>query len=347
MAIDKRQVSAFAPKVVAWQRKAGRHGLPWQVANPYAVWVSEVMLQQTQVATVLGYYPRFMAAFPDVAALAAAPEDEVLALWAGLGYYSRARNLHAAAGQVMAEFSGEFPRYRLDLERLKGVGRSTAAAIASLAYQQREAILDGNVKRVLCRAFALAGLPQDKAFERQLWALAEELLPENHADMPAYTQGLMDLGATVCTRSSPRCEVCPLAEDCLAKQEDKIAQLPLKKQAVAVKDVAFYWLIASNEKSEIWLAKRPNKGIWAGLYCVPEDTDWSELTRYMAAFGADEAEAKIGELFSHRLTHRRLLITPVAIRATHTPSGLAGFWARAEDWALPQALTLFLQGERG
>ena len=167
----------FAPRLIRWQRRHGRHGLPWQGADAYGVWLSEIMLQQTQVATVLDYYPRFRSAFPDVASLAAAPEDEVLRLWAGLGYYSRARNLHKAAAQVSRDFGGRFPAERSELEKLAGVGRSTAAAIAAFAFGRRETILDGNVKRVLCRLLALDGDPADKTFERQLWRHAEQLLP--------------------------------------------------------------------------------------------------------------------------------------------------------------------------
>ena len=199
----------FSERLIRWQKAHGRHHLPWQVRHAYNVWLSEIMLQQTQVATVLDYYPRFIAHFPTVRSLAEAGQDEVLGLWAGLGYYSRARNLHKAAKQVVGDFGGEFPSARQELEKLCGVGRSTAAAIAAFAFHRREAILDGNVKRVLCRVFARDGNPADKKFENGLWDLAESLLPEANEDMPAYTQGLMDLGATVCKRTKPLCIQCP------------------------------------------------------------------------------------------------------------------------------------------
>ena len=221
--------SSFARRLINWQRQHGRHDLPWQVKDPYCVWLSEIMLQQTQVATVLDYYPRFLAKFPTVQSLAAAPQDEVLSLWAGLGYYSRARNLHKAAQQVVGQFGGIFPSERKDLETLCGVGRSTAAAISAFAFNRRETILDGNVKRVLCRVFAQDGNPQDKKFENVLWALAESLLPSENADMPAYTQGLMDLGATVCKRTKPLCHQCPMADICEARKQNRIDEPARKK----------------------------------------------------------------------------------------------------------------------
>ena len=211
----------FYERLIRWQKQHGRHHLTWQVQNPYCVWLSEIMLQQTQVATVLDYYPRFLEKFPTVQTLAAAPQDEVLSLWAGLGYYSRARNLHKAAQQVVGQFGGTFPSERKDLETLCGVGRSTAAAICAFAFNRRETILDGNVKRVLCRVFARDGNPQDKKFENSLWTLAESLLPSENADMPAYTQGLMDLGATVCKRTKPLCHQCPMADICEAKKQNR------------------------------------------------------------------------------------------------------------------------------
>ena len=234
---------SFATRLIRWQKQHGRRHLPWQVRNPYNVWLSEIMLQQTQVATVLDYYPRFTARFPGVADLAAAEQDEVLGLWAGLGYYSRARNLHKAARQVMETFGGTFPQEREGLEKLCGVGRSTAAAIAAFAFHKREAILDGNVKRVLCRVFALDGDAADKKFEKQLWALAESLLPENGGDMPAYTQGLMDLGATVCKRGKPLCGACPMSGICQARAQNRTAELPRKKAAPAVRTLPLSWLV--------------------------------------------------------------------------------------------------------
>ncbi|MBO7380575.1 MAG: A/G-specific adenine glycosylase, partial [Neisseriaceae bacterium] len=226
----------FTTQLIVWQRKYGRHNLPWQVNDPYKIWLSEIMLQQTQVATVCDYFMRFIQRFPSVSELANADEDEVLALWAGLGYYSRARNLHAAARQIMHDFGGKFPQNRVELQTLKGVGRSTAAAIAVFAFCLPETILDGNVKRVLCRVFALDGDLQNKAFEKELWHRAEQLLPSNRNELSAYIQGLMDLGATVCTRNKPKCEQCPQNNICQARQQNRIDALPRKKAALTVKN---------------------------------------------------------------------------------------------------------------
>ena len=220
-----RDDGGFARRIIEWQRESGRHDLPWQSSrDPYAIWVSEIMLQQTQVATVVRYYQRFLARFPDIGALARADLDAVLQLWSGLGYYSRARNLHAAAQQLAFRHDGQFPRDPQAIASLPGVGRSTAAAIAALAFGVRGAILDGNVKRVLCRAFGIDADPGASATQRTLWALAEALLPVR--DIEAYTQGLMDLGATVCVRSAPRCSLCPLRADCVAARLGRVDELP-------------------------------------------------------------------------------------------------------------------------
>ncbi len=337
---------AFAARLVFWQRSHGRHHLPWQVREPYCVWLSEIMLQQTQVATVLDYYPRFLSRFPDVAALAAAPQDEVLSLWAGLGYYSRARNLHKAAQQVMDGFGGQFPQQRQALERLCGVGRSTAAAIAAFAFHQRETILDGNVKRVLCRVFARDGDPADKKFEQSLWALAESLLPSESRDMPAYTQGLMDLGATVCKRSKPLCGQCPMAEICAAKAQKRIAELPRKKAAAEVKTLPLYWLLLRTPDGSLLLEKRPAKGIWGGLYCVPCFETLQDLYRFAAAYGVVSDGLEEQTTLSHRLTHRLLLITPFAATADRpSENGSDGLWVAPQQWAdygLPKPLRSLL-----
>ncbi|MDO5640183.1 MAG: A/G-specific adenine glycosylase [Neisseria sp.] len=338
--------SAFSERLIRWQRQHGRHHLPWQVQDPYRVWLSEIMLQQTQVATVRDYYPRFTARFPDVAALAAAPQDEVLSLWQGLGYYSRARNLHKAAQQVVNDFGGRFPASREALQSLCGVGRSTAAAIAAFAFQQREAILDGNVKRVLCRVFALDGNPADKKFENELWTLAESLLPPANTDMPAYTQGLMDLGATVCKRSKPLCGECPMAEICQAKAQDRIAELPRKKTAVEVKTLPLYWLLLRDENGALLLQKRPAKGIWGGLYCVPCFENLQEMHRFAAGFGIVSDGLEEQSSFSHRLTHRLLLITPFAGKISRPSETLSdGLWVAPQQWAdygLPKPLSAYL-----
>src|SRR5690242_1085945 len=249
---------AFAESVVAWQRAHGRHGLPWQgTRDPYRVWLSEVMLQQTQVATVIPYYERFLARFPDVRSLARASEEEVLRLWSGLGYYARGRNLHRAAKQVAKD---GFPRSAEAIQRLPGVGRSTAAAIAVFAFGERAAILDGNVKRVLARCFGIGD-------EERLWERAEAELPLR--DIEAYTQALMDLGATVCTRLAPACGRCPVAASCEAHRRGWQARLPAKRARAPLPQRAVVWVV-QRCGDRLLVERRPSRGIWGGLWCFPE-----------------------------------------------------------------------------
>lgn len=346
--------TSFSERLIHWQKQYGRHHLPWQVKNPYCVWLSEIMLQQTQVTTVLDYYPRFLEKFPTVQTLAAAPQDEVLSLWAGLGYYSRARNLHKAAQQVVEQFGGMFPSERKDLETLCGVGRSTAAAICAFAFNRRETILDGNVKRVLCRVFDRDGNPQDKKFENSLWTLAESLLPSENADMPAYTQGLMDLGATVCKRTKPLCHQCPMADICEAKKQNRIAELPRKKTAPEVQTLPLYWLIVRNPDSEILLEKRPAKGIWGGLYCVPCFETLNETYVCAEKLGIVSDDLSEQPALIHRLTHRLLMITPFeaqisssdTLRHSENASKDNRFWVKPEnlaDYGLPKPLADYLK----
>jgi A/G-specific adenine glycosylase len=284
-------VSKFASALIAWQRRHGRKGLPWQgTRDPYRIWLSEVMLQQTQVATVVPYYKRFIAAYPDAAALAAAPEDDVLALWAGLGYYARGRNLHATS-RLVAEIG--FPRTAEAIAELPGIGRSTAAAIAAFAYGERAAILDGNVKRVLARCFAVEE-------ERQLWPLAESLLPRK--GMETYTQALMDLGATVCTRTKPRCERCPVRDACAARKEGRISELPAPRARKTLPRKEVTWLVLRHG-SEVFMEKRPAVGIWGGLWCFPE--------------AEKGAKGKLLEPLEHGFTHFRLRIHPL-LRDLHS-----------------------------
>lgn len=341
----------FSRRLIKWQKQYGRHNLPWQTDDAYRIWLSEIMLQQTQVATVLDYYPRFLAAFPDVASLAAAPQDEVLNLWAGLGYYSRARNLHKAAKQIIGEFGGLFPDTRQELETLCGVGRSTAAAIAAFAFKRRETILDGNVKRVLCRVFARDGDPSDRTFERGLWDLAESLMPPENADMPAYTQGLMDLGATVCKRSSPSCTTCPMQNICQALKQNRVHELPRKKTAAAVQNLTVFWLLLSDAEGRILLHKRPQKGIWGGLYCLPSFDSLSRLHQAAATFGIEPEQLSERPALSHRLTHRLLEILPFAARSDHRiPSAILpecadGIWVAGRElslYGLPKPLSSLL-----
>ena len=267
-------IKTFSKRLLAWHGVSGRTGLPWQNnRDPYAVWVSEIMLQQTQVATVLERYPRFMKRFPTVKKLAAADLDEVLAEWAGLGYYSRARNLHACAKQVMRDFSGKFPSDPILLEQLKGIGRSTAGAIAAFAFQGRAPILDANVKRILARLFAIKGALQDKALNDQLWNLANDLLPKKPQDMPIYTQALMDFGATWCTARKPVCismeKKCPFAKDCQANLSDQALSFPQKKVKARSPEFDCDMLLIRSGNS-ILLQKRPSKAIWGGLWSLPE-----------------------------------------------------------------------------
>ncbi|VVE11763.1 A/G-specific adenine glycosylase [Pandoraea pneumonica] len=260
----------FAERLIAWQAEHGRHDLPWQnTRDAYRIWLSEIMLQQTQVATVIPYYARFLERFPDVAALAAAPQDDVMALWAGLGYYSRARNLHRCAQAVVADHGGRFPSDPETLATLPGIGRSTAAAIAAFAYDAHAAILDGNVKRVLARVFGIEGFPGTPKIEREMWALAESLLPERN--LPAYTQGMMDLGATLCGRGKPRCGECPFDGDCVAHSTGRERTLPTSKPKKAQPE-RYVDVLVIRAGDRVLFERRPDSGIWGGLWSLPELT---------------------------------------------------------------------------
>ncbi|MBU3540310.1 A/G-specific adenine glycosylase [Polynucleobacter sp. UB-Tiil-W10] len=297
--MSKTLINTFAQKLIAWHGASGRSGLPWQGnRDPYAVWVSEIMLQQTQVATVLERYPRFMKRFPTVKKLAAADVDEVLAEWAGLGYYSRARNLHACAKQVMTEFGGKFPSDPILLEQLKGIGRSTAGAIAAFAFHERAPILDANVKRILARLFAIEGLIQDKAVNDRLWNLAIDLLPSKPADMPVYTQALMDFGATWCTARKPVClsseKKCPFSKDCQANLSDQVLLLPQK--TIKTKSPEFDCnMLLMRWGNSVLLQKRPSKAIWGGLWSLPEGP-WTPRV-----FGAKNEDIVAQALFAATL----------------------------------------------
>lgn len=308
-------MKGFAAKLVAWQKRHGRHDLPWQnTRDPYAIWISEIMLQQTQVATVIPYYQRFMAQFPDVATLAASAPDPVLACWSGLGYYARARNLHRAAGIMARDHAGSFP---VDIERLlqlPGIGRSTAAAICVFAFGARLAILDGNVKRVLTRCFGIEGYPGDKRVEEVLWRKAEDLLPK--ANLEAYIQGLMDLGAGVCVRRQPRCIECPLRNDCVAHRRGLTDRLPVPKPKKTLPRRKTVMLVLQHA-GEVLLEKRPDTGIWGGLWCFPEVAQSEDIEKLCAQrFGAHVARLKPLPVFEHGFTHFRLSITPQHLRVT-------------------------------
>jgi len=301
----------FASHLITWQKKHGRHDLPWQnTTDPYAIWVSEIMLQQTQVTAVIGYYSKFMASFPTIAALANASQDEVLQHWSGLGYYSRARNLHHAAQTIMNEHAGQFPQDFDTIQTLSGIGRSTAAAIASFAFHQVQTILDGNVKRVLARHFAIAGWTSSPKIEKALWQLAESLLPQS--DMVAYTQGLMDLGATVCTRSKPKCSACPLTSSCLAHQQQLTAILPTPKPKKSIPEKSTTMLIL-RQGNEVMLVKRPASGIWGGLWSFPEwdDTQHKDYAAIaLSQFGVSTTIDAPLATISHVFTHFKLHIKP-------------------------------------
>ena len=303
--------SAFAARLIAWQRRHGRHDLPWQnTRDPYRIWLSEIMLQQTQVATVIPYYAKFLARFPDVGALAGAPIDEVMAHWAGLGYYTRARNLHRCAQVVVERHGGAFPASPEALAQLPGIGRSTAAAIASFAFGARATILDGNVKRVLARVFGIDGFPGEKRVENAMWSLAETLLPANasDADVSAYTQGLMDLGATLCVRGKPDCARCPFADDCVANATGRQRELPgaRPKKTVPTRRT---WMLILRDGGSVLLERRPPAGIWGGLWSLPEATDESTLAERARAWGAVGAPERLAPL-THTFTHFRLDIEP-------------------------------------
>ncbi|MBU3561080.1 A/G-specific adenine glycosylase [Polynucleobacter hallstattensis] len=310
-------IKHFATKLIAWHGKDGRQGLPWQsIRDPYAVWVSEIMLQQTQVATVLERYPRFMKRFPTVKKLATAPLDDVLAEWAGLGYYTRARNLHACAKQVMEEFGGKFPKDPVLLEQLKGIGRSTAGAIAAFAFHERAPILDANVKRILARLFGVDGAIQEKAVNDELWLLAKTLLPKKALDMPVYTQALMDFGATWCTSRKPIClsgeRKCPFAKECQANLSDQVLLLPRK--VIKTKSPEFNCdMLLLRQGDSVLLQRRPEKAIWGGLWSLPEST-WRAKEKSSPSSG-NTAHLTAKELFKLVLPDER---TSSALNACHS-----------------------------
>ena len=309
----------IATRLVAWQRKQGRHHLPWQrTHDPYRVWLSEIMLQQTQVTAVIDYYQRFLAKFPDVAALAQAPATEVMAQWAGLGYYARARNLHACAKAVMSDWGGKFPQDAAGLATLPGIGPSTAAAIAAFCYGERTTILDGNVKRVLARLFAIEGDLTTRAVETRLWELAREQLPESKLCtkdpdfMSSYTQGLMDLGATVCTRSRPKCETCPVQKDCLARRQGRCDELPWPRARKVLPERSTAMLLA-HQPGKILLLQRPQTGIWGGLWSLPEFAPETDTRAVCAALGLTQKKSAALASFLHVFTHYRLTIHPYLV----------------------------------
>jgi A/G-specific adenine glycosylase len=301
---------SFAQRLISWQKAFGRRDLPWQrTRDPYRIWLSEIMLQQTQVGTVIPYYRRFLAAFPDLRSLAAAPIERVLELWSGLGYYRRAHLAHRTARLVVEQHQARFPGDAEALVALPGIGRSTAAAVAAFANGARNAILDGNVKRVLARHRGVDGFPGDAKVERELWRRAEALLPRR--DIAVYTQALMDLGATVCLRRAPRCDACPVARDCTARREGRIAELPAPrpKKPLPRRDVT---VLLVERKGEVLLERRPATGVWSGLWSLPE----IETTRKLVAhcrthFGVNVVPQTPLPAIEHAFTHFHLTLHPL------------------------------------
>ncbi len=303
--------SSIAPHLLEWHARHGRHDLPWQHdRTPYRVWVSEIMLQQTQVATVIPYYQRFMDRFPTVLALADAPIDDVLHLWSGLGYYARGRNLHRAAVRVRDEFGGEFPPTFEGIASLPGIGRSTAGAILALSRGERFPILDGNVKRVLARFFGVHGNAAERAVAERLWELADQCTPNAQVDV--YTQAIMDLGATVCTRSKPLCAYCPLTASCFAKRNGRQHEFPAPRPARSRHTRKVFMIVAMRADGSVLLERRPESGVWGGLWCLPEFETASAATSYahQTLYEATEVPHELGSL-EHAFTHFDLVITPM------------------------------------
>ena len=343
----------FSTRIIAWQKRHGRHDFPWQnTREPYRIWLSEIMLQQTQVATVIPYYARFLEKFPTLRDLASASEDEVLALWSGLGYYSRGRNLLRTAQIVAEQFGGEFPDAIDDILALPGIGQSTAAAISAFAFGERQAILDGNVKRVFARHFGVAGFPGDKKIETKLWRVANQALPKNNIE--AYTQGLMDLGATVCLRTRPLCLACPVGDSCAAKSEGRIHELPAPRPKKAVPEKSTTMLIISHA-GEVLLEKRPPTGVWAGMWCFPElQNGASSRGACRERYGLEITALKPWDVLQHGFTHFKLSITPQPIKVEKKLSRAAEpgvMWLSIDDaltTAIPKPVRALLTklGER-
>jgi A/G-specific adenine glycosylase len=331
----------FSSALIAWQRSYGRHDLPWQRTEPYLVWLSEIMLQQTQVATVIPYYLRFIAAFPTIASLAAATEEQVLAHWSGLGYYARARNLHRAAQKILSLHQGIFPsQYELILE-LPGIGPSTAAAICALAFHESRAIMDGNVKRILARYCGIDGT--GSAFETALWQQARAYLPKQ--EVAIYTQALMDFGATLCTRSSPVCHECPVQAGCIAHQSGRVAELPTRRVRSKIPERQCIFLLVQHGR-DIYLHKRASNGIWGGLWCFPQFDDMATLLFWCEVQGIVSCSVtNFQKPFVHTFTHFKLHITPMLLKCAQKPQQLMEWMDidQALSAAIPVPVRLLLE----
>ena len=342
--------TAIAPALLAWHADHGRHDLPWQRdPTPYRVWISEIMLQQTQVATVIGYFDRFMERFPDLHTLAAAPIDEVLHQWSGLGYYSRARNLHRTAQRVLVEFQGELPADAELLATLPGIGRSTAAAIRALSAGERAVILDGNVRRVLSRVFMVTGATGRSAGERRLWQLADECTPQR--EVAAYTQAIMDLGATVCVRSRPLCAICPLAPHCGARRYGRQHEIPTPRPRPVRHKRAVVMLLAQLEDGSILLERRAERGVWGGLWSPPQFPSADAARLYAATRLVDaEVEPQSRTVLRHAFTHFELEISPLLARCSGWSGVMDGppmLWynpSSPEPLGLPAPVTALIEG---
>ncbi|HTJ96546.1 MAG TPA: A/G-specific adenine glycosylase [Rhodocyclaceae bacterium] len=343
--------SEFSKRLIAWQKTAGRQGLPWQnTSDPYRVWLSEIMLQQTQVATVIPYYQRFLERFPTLADLAAAPVEEVMPLWAGLGYYARARNLHKCAQAVVAQHGGEFPRDAALIAELPGIGRSTANAIASFCFGTQTPILDGNVKRVFARCFGIEGFPGTRAVEQEMWALAETLMPARNTG--TYTQAQMDLGATVCTRGKPLCARCPLADMCVAYRDGRTQELPVARPKKAVPERESFFLLMRSPQG-ILLEQRPPSGIWGSLLCLPELPVGSDAASYAREhYGVVAQQWHEQTALRHTFTHFHLTLRPLLADVTLLPQAAESNvrWLNASEFeaaALPTPIRTLLAMSHG
>lgn len=311
--IIMQPIDNFADRILTWFDQHGRKDLPWQKnKTPYRVWISEIMLQQTQVVTVIPYYQKFMTSFPDVYQLADAPEDDVLAHWSGLGYYARARNLHKAAKVLANEMNGEFPATIEGVCELSGIGRSTAAAILSISRNKQTAILDGNVKRVLGRFHAIDTWPGEKKTENAMWDLAESYMPAERCG--DYTQAMMDLGATLCTRSKPQCLLCPVQIDCQALATGSPTDYPIKKPKKSIPTKHTNMLVLQNDKAEILLEKRPSSGIWGGLWSLPENQENAITLATEQRFNVSVETEESLTGFRHTFSHYHLEISPYKLR---------------------------------
>lgn len=345
-------VKTFAQVVTKWQKAQGRHDLPWQnTRDPYRVWLSEIMLQQTQVGTVIDYYHRFLKRFPTLADLANASQADVLTYWAGLGYYARARNLHRCAQTIMEQWGGHFPQTPEQIATLPGIGRSTAAAIAAFSFGSRAPILDGNVKRVFTRFFGVYGHTSTKSVETQLWSIAQDILDRGcrDLDMVSYTQGLMDLGATRCTRTRPDCANCPLNESCYANLNNAQKALPTPRPRKVVPQRACHMLILLHNES-VLLEKRPQTGIWGGLWCLPQFSDFNALESACINWGVKPLAAHKMAALQHTFTHFKLEITPWWLTVNHLPLAQPNDHQRWQplnmlaDTGLPAPVQKILQG---